>query len=168
MLTEACPEAYYPSLPVVWGNHTLAATFRCGEYLNKAACGGIDGSCVHVQQSLLQLHRAIYLFTGVRCTRLTLAITAHAYMPYLLTTRSSSRGRSSTLGVHSGVCEWQGVFVDVIALMHAHACMFSNGVLFERHLIYHHPHPHHTDGTTLIPMNDIVASSKNKNCPVIS
>jgi hypothetical protein len=79
MLTKACPQAYYPSLPAVWGNHTLAATFRCGEYLNKPACGGIDGSCVHVQQSLLQLHRAIYLFTGVRCTRLTLTITAHAY-----------------------------------------------------------------------------------------
>jgi hypothetical protein len=29
------------------------------------------------------------------------------------------------------------VFADVIALMHAHACMLSNGVLFERHLIYH-------------------------------
>jgi hypothetical protein len=30
------------------------------------------------------------------------------------------------------VCVY-GVFADVIALMHAYACMLSNGVLFERH-----------------------------------
>jgi hypothetical protein len=51
-----------------------------------------------------------------------------------------NRSRSSTLGTQSSGCGWQGVFVDVFALRHAHACMLSNGVLLERHLIYH---PHH-------------------------
>jgi hypothetical protein len=44
-------------------------------------------------------------------------------------------------GGYNVVCV-HGVFTDVIALMHAYACMLSNSVLFERHLI-NHPHHHH-------------------------
>jgi hypothetical protein len=35
-------------------------------------------------------------------------------------------------GGYNVVCV-HGVFADMIALVHAYACMLSNGVLFERH-----------------------------------
>ena len=48
---------------------------------------------------------------------------------------ASAMVASAAEGVHGGSCAVEQVF-GVIALMHARACMLSNGVLLGRHLKY--------------------------------